>query len=171
MLNLLAIILLVGSFVLSAVLTAVARKLAIAAAFVSQPAENRYHQMPVPLGGGIAIFMTLAIFILGSVAVVNFLVAPGHLDWLGPSVTKHSPGFLSILSRLMIVLLCAIVLVVLGLADDKKHLGPFLKLTVQLAVALIAAVFAEIRVEFFIESKIITSVLSALWIVLIINAF
>jgi UDP-GlcNAc:undecaprenyl-phosphate GlcNAc-1-phosphate transferase len=59
----------------------------------------------------------------------------------------------------------------LGLWDDKKHLSPFFKLTVQFAVAIIAAFFADIRVELFIESKVVTSLLSAVWIVLIINVF
>jgi len=68
-------------------------------------------------------------------------------------------------------LLCVLVLFALGLWDDKKHLGPFFKLAVQFAVAFIAASVADIRVELFIESKIITSLLSAFWIVLIINAF
>jgi UDP-GlcNAc:undecaprenyl-phosphate GlcNAc-1-phosphate transferase len=62
-------------------------------------------------------------------------------------------------------------LFVLGLWDDKKHLSPFFKLAVQFAVAIAAAFFADIRVELFIESRIITSLLSAVWIVLIINAF
>jgi UDP-GlcNAc:undecaprenyl-phosphate GlcNAc-1-phosphate transferase len=35
----------------------------------------------------------------------------------------------------------------------------------------VAAAFADIRVELFIENKLITSALSAFWIVLIINAF
>ena len=73
--------------------------------------------------------------------------------------------------QLLIVLLCVLVLFALGLWDDKKHLGPFFKLAVQFAVAFIAASVADIRVELFIESKIITSLLSAFWIVLIINAF
>jgi UDP-GlcNAc:undecaprenyl-phosphate GlcNAc-1-phosphate transferase len=68
-------------------------------------------------------------------------------------------------------LLSALALFVLGLADDKKHLGPFFKLIVQFAVAIVAAAFADVRVEFFIENKIITIILSAFWIVLIINAF
>jgi len=55
--------------------------------------------------------------------------------------------------------------------DDKKHLGPFFKLAIQFAVAIIAAALGDVRVEFFIENRIITSVLSAVWIVLIINAF
>ena len=69
------------------------------------------------------------------------------------------------------MLLSIFILFVLGLWDDKKHLGPFLKLAIQFGVAIAAALLAEIRVEFFIENKIITSALSAVWIVLIINAF
>jgi len=71
----------------------------------------------------------------------------------------------------VIILLSALVLFLLGLWDDKKHLGPFFKLAVQFAVAITAARFAEVRVELFIENKIITAALSAVWIVLIINAF
>jgi len=163
--------LLAGSFALSVVLTAVVRKWAAAARFVAHPAEDRHHRAVVPLGGGIAIFTTLSIIIIAAMAAVKFLAAPGYLDWLGESVTIHTPGFLSKMGQLVIVLLCVLVLFVLGLWDDKKHLGPFFKLAVQFAVALTAAAVAEVRVEFFIESKIITSVLSAIWIVLIINAF
>ncbi len=169
--TILAIILLAGSFVLSVILTVVARKLAVRAGLVAQPAEDRYHRTVVPLGGGIAIFSTISIIILTAIALVNFLADPGHLDWLGQSVTVHTDGFVSKIGQLMIILLVVLVLFVLGLWDDKKHLSPFFKLTVQFAVAITAAFFADIRVELFIESKIITSLLSAVWIVLIINAF
>jgi UDP-GlcNAc:undecaprenyl-phosphate GlcNAc-1-phosphate transferase len=163
--------LLVGSFALSAISTAVVRKLAVRRGFVAQPAADRYHQTAIPLGGGIAIFTTMAVVILTGMAVVRLLTSLGYLDWLGDSVTIHAPGFMSKIGQLVVVLLCGFVLFALGLWDDKKHLGPFFKLAVQFAVALIAAAIAEVRVEFFIESKIITSVLSAVWIVLIINAF
>ena len=162
---------LAGSFVLSVVLTAVVKKLAAGAGFIAHPAEGRYHQTVIPLGGGIAIFATLILFILGAIAIVKFLAVPGYLDLLGESVTIHTPGFLSRINQLLIVLLAILVLFALGLWDDKKHLGPFFKLAVQFVVAIIAAAFAEIRVELFIESRVITSLLSAVWIVLIINAF
>jgi UDP-GlcNAc:undecaprenyl-phosphate GlcNAc-1-phosphate transferase len=170
-LTVLAIILLVGSFVLSVILTAVARKLAVRAGLVAQPVEDRYHRTVIPLGGGIAIFGTISIIILTAIAVVNFLAVPGYLDWLGQSVTIHTDGFLNKINHLAIVLLVVLVLFVLGLWDDKKHLSPFFKLAVQFAVAITAAFFADIRIELFIESKIITSLLTAVWIVLIINAF
>ena len=161
----------IGSFAVSAVLTAVVRKIATSIGFVAEPAADRYHQKVVPLGGGIAIFATLSIIILAAIAAVKFLIAPGYITWLAESVTIHTAGFLDKIGQLVIVLLCALVLFLLGLADDKKHLGPFFKLAVQFAVALIAAGFAEVRVELFIESRIVTTLLSALWIVLIINAF
>lgn len=161
----------IGSFAVSVVLTAVVRKIATSIGFIAEPAADRYHQKVVPLGGGIAIFATLSIIILAAIAAVKFLIAPGHITWLAESVTIHTAGFLDKIGQLIIVLLCALVLFLLGLADDKKHLGPFFKLAVQFAVALIAAGFAEVRVELFIESRIVTTLLSALWIVLIINAF
>ncbi len=152
-------------------MTAVARTAALRAGFVAHPAPDRYHRSTIPLGGGIAIFATLACTILAAVIVARFLLAPGYLDWLGQSVTIHSPGFLSKIDQLLIILFCVSVLFVLGLVDDKKHLGPFLKLAVQFAVAIIAAALAHVRVEFFIHNRLITTALSVFWIVLIINAF
>ena len=125
----------------------------------------------MPLGGGIAIFTTLIVFILTAIAIVKFLAEPGHLDWLGEAVTVHIAGFLSKTDELVIVALCVFGLFVLGLADDRRHLGPFFKLAVQIAIAIIAAGLAEIRVEFFIENRIITTALSVGWIVLVINVF
>ncbi len=152
-------------------MTALAKKFALRTGFVSKPARDRFAERTIPLGGGFAIFATLAVAILAAVAIVKFLAVPGHLDWLGESVTIHTTGFLSKIGRLMMIIILVFVLFLLGLWDDKKHLGPFFKLGVQFAVAIAAALFADIRVEIFIENKIITSLLSAVWIVLIINAF
>jgi UDP-GlcNAc:undecaprenyl-phosphate GlcNAc-1-phosphate transferase len=170
-LAILAIALLVGSFALSAVLTAIVRKLVVRTGFVARPAADRYHKDIIPLGGGIAIFATLLIVILAAIMVVKFLVVPGHLGWLAERANINPHDFLARIDELLVILLCIIILFILGLWDDKKHLGPFFKLGIQFAVAFIAAAFAEIRVELFIESRIIASVLSAFWIVLIINAF
>ena len=154
---------------MSAILTAVVRKQAVRAGFVAYPAEDRYHQATVPLGGGIAIFATMIIFIM--IATVAIKVLPDRLDSLARTANIDPADFWGKIGQLMIVLLSVVALFVLGLADDKKHLSPFFKLTVQFVVAITAASFADIRVELFIESRIITSLLSAFWIVLIINAF
>ncbi|HCO94937.1 MAG TPA: hypothetical protein DIU00_13465 [Phycisphaerales bacterium] len=168
---LLAIALLTGSFVLSAVLTAVVKKGAVRTGFVSRPASDRYHQNVIPLGGGIAIVATLVAVILSAIVVVKYLVVPGHFEWLSKRTTIDPADFLARIDELLVILLSIVVLFVLGLWDDKRHLGPFFKLGVQFAVAFVAAAFAEIRVELFIESRVFASILSAFWIVLIMNAF
>lgn len=166
-----AIALLAGSFVLSAALTAATRKLALRADFVARPAPDRYHRSIIPLGGGIAIFGTLSAVILSAIVVVKFLVAPGGSGWLAERTTINPSDFLARLNELWVIWLSVLALFVLGLWDDKKKLGPFFKLAVQFAVAIVAAAFGEVRVEFFLESKALASILSAVWIVLIVNVF
>jgi len=169
MLITLATSLLFGSFILSVVLTTIVRRLSIRAGFVAHPAADRYHQAVVPLGGGIAIFATLLIFILAATATIRLL--PSYLDLLSRTTNIDPADFSDKIDQLGIILLSTFVLFVLGLWDDRRNLGPFAKLSVQFAVAITAAYLADVRVELFIESRFITSLLSAVWIVLIINAF
>jgi UDP-GlcNAc:undecaprenyl-phosphate GlcNAc-1-phosphate transferase len=170
-LTLLGIVVAVGSFLVSVAGVCIVRKLAVRAGFVSRPVEGRFSDSIVPLGGGVAIFATIAIFLLGGAAIVKFLIAPGLLGFLNESVTVHAEGFLAKIPDLLVVVGAAFVLHITGLYDDKKHLGPFVKLFIQFAAAFCAAGFADVRVEFFIENRLITTALSAFWIVLIINAF
>jgi UDP-GlcNAc:undecaprenyl-phosphate GlcNAc-1-phosphate transferase len=156
---------------LSVILTSVVSKLAGRVGFVAHPTADRYHRSTVPLGGGIAIFTTITAVIIAAAVAIKILLVPGRLSWLAESANINPADFLGKTNQLVIILLCALVLFLLGLWDDKKHLGPFFKLIVQFAVAITAASFADVRVEFFIENKIVTTILSAFWIVLIINAF
>lgn len=171
MLILSAIALLVGTCVCSALLTAGAKRLAPPLGLLAHPQADRYHRNVIPLGGGIAIFGTLTIFILGAVGVVRFLVAPGHLGWPVDRLDIVPADFLRRCDELAVVLVCAAILFAVGLWDDKRALGPFVKLGVQCLVAFLAATMADIRVEFFIHNRIVTSAMSALWIVVIVNSF
>jgi len=166
-----SIVLPLAAFVCSVLLTACVRHWAIATDFVSRPREDRYNRNVIALGGGIAIFWTIALFILGGAGIVKFVIAPGHLAFIDESLAQHTDGFMDKINGLMIVIGAALILHLTGLWDDKKHLGPFVKLAIQFAAAFIAAWFADIRVEMFIENKLITTILSVFWIVLMINAF
>jgi UDP-GlcNAc:undecaprenyl-phosphate GlcNAc-1-phosphate transferase len=154
---------------LSLFLTTLTKKLAERFSFVSRPIKDRFSARTVPLGGGIAIFATLVVFLLFATVAIKIL--PTRLDPLARTANINLSDFSAKINQLTVMLLSIFILFVLGLWDDKKHLGPFLKLAIQFGVAIAAALLAEIRVEFFIENKIITSTLSAIWIVLIINAF
>ncbi|MHC4623802.1 MAG: MraY family glycosyltransferase [Planctomycetota bacterium] len=156
---------------MSVTLTGMVKTLARRVGFVSQPVKDRFGDRVVPLGGGIAIFITIATIIIAAALSIRFLLVPGRLSWLIENVNIDPADFLGKVSQLVVIMLGALILFVVGLWDDKKHLRPFAKLAVQFAVAIAATAFAEVRVEFFIESRIVTSLLSAFWIVLIINAF
>lgn len=171
MLLILALCLLAGSFVVSATLTALVRQVSLKRDFVARPAADRFHQSVIPLGGGIAISWTIIIFLLAAAGTVKFLLAPGHLNFLGDSIAIHAEGFLGKLNGLMVIIACTLTLHLVGLWDDKKNLGAGIKLFFQFAVAITAAVFANIRVELFIENSFITTALSVLWIVMIMNSF
>jgi UDP-GlcNAc:undecaprenyl-phosphate GlcNAc-1-phosphate transferase len=166
----LAIILLAASFTASAVLTWLVKNITTRVGFVARPTEDRYHRSTIALGGGIAIVATILSFLVAGILIVKFMVEPGRLA-LDQSVTAHITGFIGKTNQLIIVICCIFALFLLGLWDDKKRLGPYFKLVVQFAVAFAAAFAADIRLEFFIHSKLMTSLLSAVWIVLIINVF
>lgn len=166
----LALALPVGAFVVSAILTTLVRRAAIAVDFCAHPRQDRYHRTVIALGGGVAIFWTIAIFILAGLAG-GYLAGAGKLPFIDSSLNEHLEGFTNRSRDLWVVLGCTALLHLLGLWDDKKRLGPYLKLAVQFGAAVAAAVFADIRVEMFIHNKFVTTLLSVLWIVGIMNVF
>ncbi len=166
----LGIILLLSSFAVSAFLTWLVKTFTTRIGFVAHPTEDRYHRSVIALGGGISIVATIILFLVAAILIIEFLIEPGRIA-VSQSASVHAPGFIGKTNQLIIVLCCILALFILGLWDDKKRLGPFFKLIVQFIIAFTAAFAADIRLEFFIHSKIATSLLSAIWIVLIINVF
>ncbi len=169
--TILAICLFAGACAFSAILTGVVRRLSLRIGFVARPAADRHHTSVVALGGGVAIFWTVALFILAGLCIVKFVIAGGGIGWFDDSVNVHAEGFLAKAGDLLIVLAGGLALHLMGLRDDSKPIEALIKLVVQFAVAVVIAVFADIRVEFFIPSKIATTALSVVWIVLIVNVF
>lgn len=153
---------LLGSLLLSVVLTAAVRPLALRWGLVSHPRHDRYHRSVIPMGGGIALFGTMLIGIVA--AMVGF-------RFVAPRVGLDPADFVARQGELMALTACSLALFVLGLWDDRRRLGPFVKLAVQFVVAIAAATLADVRVEFFIPNRVLTTVLSAFWIVLMVNAF
>jgi UDP-GlcNAc:undecaprenyl-phosphate GlcNAc-1-phosphate transferase len=153
------------------ILIPVSRKIAIKAGLVAKPKPDRYHQGDIPLGGGIAIFATLAIVITSAIIFFKILSYTSTSQLFNMDISVYIEGFAGKIGQLIVILLSISVLFLLGLIDDKKNLGWHKKLIVQFIVALTAAWFADIRVELFIPNKIFTSMLSAFWIVLLINVF
>ena len=97
MLVILGIILLVGSFFVSLLLTTLIKTLALRIGFLARPVSGRFSKRTIPLGGGIAIFSTLMIFILAGTVFMKLLLIPGHFDWVAETVKINPADFLDML--------------------------------------------------------------------------
>ncbi len=155
-----------AAFAVSAILAGIIKKAAVKINFAAQPREDRFHKKITPLGGGIAIFATMAIFSAAAIIGVKY-----YSSIMPAGSGLKIEDFLAKQQQLIIIIACSAALFALGLWDDFKNLGPKFKLLIQFAAAFIAAYFGDVRVELFIESRILTSIISSFWIVLIINVF
>lgn len=132
----------------SAALIPVIRYFALRTGNVAVPREDRWHKSPTPVFGGIAIF---AAFSLG--LAVKLVAFPGAGD----------------LSKFLPLYSCALLVFLLGLADDVYQLSPQTKLVGQIVAAALL-VFFGFKVNWFV-SYTLNTLVSIFWIVAVTNAF
>lgn len=147
--------------------------------FVDKPGHRKIHHNPKPLGGGVAIFWSFAIILLGGGFVYSLGVIPA-ID-SGPLRS----GLLDQRPLLFSFVLATLAMHVMGLIDDRRALGPYSKLIVQLLAAGVLVCLMEylaqgtpslrLRILTALDGRtgsvIPSIVLTVLWIVAITNAF
>ncbi|HEX7010066.1 MAG TPA: MraY family glycosyltransferase [Phycisphaeraceae bacterium] len=136
---------------------------------------HKRHERAVPNTGGIAIFIAVAMPMTAALLSVWLLSPAWWHQWL-PAVGVHLDGLKSSSSMGGGVLSAMGLLHLLGLWDDRRPLGPYVKLAGQLLIALGLVTLCDMRVLEFLAhqgawGQVLTLVLSLLWIVVIINAF
>ncbi|MCD4825307.1 MAG: undecaprenyl/decaprenyl-phosphate alpha-N-acetylglucosaminyl 1-phosphate transferase [Phycisphaerae bacterium] len=157
------------AFVLSFVGTLLAKRLAFRVGMLDEPGGHKGHGKATPLLGGPAIF--LAILLPSAAALIMCKIwAAGGPDWLPAEIAAHLSGAASRLPQAIGILLAAAGLCVLGLIDDKRHLGPWLKLLVQIAAAAWVVCFCDVRV-LTVAGPAVSCIVSILWLVGITNSF
>lgn len=171
--------LMAASFLLSLGLTAVIKKVAARVGFVDKPGHRKIHYIPKPLGGGAAIFLAMAIPMVGGLAFVQFFGYVGHTavtsNLQNNPLAVHWPGIRQ-QTPLALKFLAAIVAIhLLGLWDDRKALGPYLKLVIQLAIITGLVLWADLRALTLLDrwglGKWPSVIVTVLWIAGITNAF
>ena len=121
---------LITAALVSLISTPVVRSLAFRMHAVDVPRDNRrMHDHPIPRMGGLAIFFGFLLSVL---------------------------IFLPLTEQLRTMLLGSVIIVVLGIVDDIKALGPKLKFAVQIVAALVA-VSGGNRIEFLSNINIFSS--------------
>ena len=129
------------AFALAVALVPLCRILAIRIDVVARPREDRWHRTVVPLLGGVAIGVSMLLTAL--------------LSGLNAS--------------LPVIVVASMAVFVMGLVDDVLLLRPATKLVSQIAVAA-ALVYFGFRLH-WVESRLLDSVLTLVWVVGLTNAF
>lgn len=161
-----------ASFVLSAILTRIVRDVSIRVGFTDKPGHRKIHARPIALGGGIAIFLS---FVLPLAAVVitcwvtTFESGSTKAAYAG-GVRQQTPMALALIGAMFAMHM-------LGLWDDRKALGPYLKLVLQLGIiAALVIPFRPLWSLTALDDRLgahgaLAVAISVLWIGAITNAF
>jgi UDP-GlcNAc:undecaprenyl-phosphate GlcNAc-1-phosphate transferase len=137
------LLILFSALILAVGVTPLFRGLAFRLGIVAMPAARKIHTRPMPLMGGVAIYLAfiVALFALGDRSYVRQVAG---------------------------ILLGATFCSFLGLWDDQRGLHALVKLAGQL-IAAWALIISDVRVQLF-ASPIINALLTVLWVVGITNA-
>lgn len=163
------------SFMVAFLTTFVIRQLAARWGLVDRPNHRKVHATPVPLGGGIAIAIGVVLpFAIGTALLL--LVDNASLEKMIPAFAlPHLGGLRERLGGLWVMLGGALVLMMLGLIDDRRGLDWRVRLFVQFAVATACVATQGWQLTAFISvpklGSIISISLSVIWIVALINSF
>ena len=158
-------IILVGacSFLIAWVMTWLIQRIAPRIGFVDKPGGRKIHANARPLGGGVAVFLAIALPMLGVLAAPHLGIVPAGMEAYAGGIIKQTPLALAILC-------CMLGLHIVGLVDDRKALGPYTKLVVQLAAATVLVVFFNLRAVTYLGPAA-SCIVTILWITGITNAF
>lgn len=151
------------AFVTAFLFTPLIRRLAPFLGLVDEPGHRKVHSTPTPMGGGIAVFLGLAVPV--AAVIWGMPTLPAEFQQLANSL--HADPELS--RQLLSILVGGCVLFMMGLADDRWNLSWKLRLGVQLCVA-VAMTFFGVQATVFVDQPWIGVLVTILWIMVLTNA-
>jgi len=157
----------VSSFALGTWLSWVVKGIAPKVGFVDKPGGRKAHKAPTPLGGGVAIWLTVVIML----ATGALALGPGRA-WLPEAIAVHASGAWERSGQLALILGLSTLIMGMGLTDDRVGLGWKLRFSVQVGLSAIL-VASGVRVTLFwpFDSLVVSGAITILWIVGLTNAF
>lgn len=127
---------------------------------------------PIPNTGGVGIFAGLALPLVLGLLAVRF--APGAVAQFVPGVAPHLPGIAEQTPLAALFVGCVAMLHILGLIDDRKPLGPGLKLVVMIVPAVLIATMGQTRLLTLLDAHAggpwLSILLTVLWFLVVTNA-
>ncbi len=135
---------------------------------------HKAHARAVPNTGGVAIFFAVAVPVIACLVAVCLAAADVWGGWASP-MAEHAPGLQRSAPMAAAILTALLAMHLLGVVDDRRHLGTAPKLAAEATVAAVLAVVFNIRIfEFLVHFEpwgtVACLVASTLWLVAITNA-
>ncbi len=142
---------------------------------VDRPGGRKIHRQPMPTAGGLAIWLGV-VLPLAAGYLVLWLAGPGNwgaaravVDMLPEALTVHIPGLLHQAPKLWIMLAGGTVLMLLGLADDRRGVPWPIRLAVQIVVALVMVQLGW-TVTLVPDMPPVNALIAVVWIVGLVNS-
>lgn len=153
-----------SAFAASFLLTPLIRRLAPTLGLVDEPGHRKVHVTPTPMGGGIAVFLGLL------VAAAIFALAGSTFAVEPCSALMEELGSNSELRWQMSGIVGgAVILFLVGLADDRWNLSWKLRLGLQILVAY-GVTCTGVQATVFVQQPWIGIAITMLWILILTNA-
>jgi len=159
-------ILAIESAAIAIAATPLAARLGLKMGLVDVPGGRKAHRRPTPCSGGIALFLVFWLVVWGNLAGAALILAQSKDAPIAP----FAGNVVKVLPQLGAIFLGSFWIFAVGLADDRWGLRPSLKLACQLTAAL-PLLLADIHIVSFIPWPWMGKLLTALWVVFVINAF
>jgi UDP-GlcNAc:undecaprenyl-phosphate/decaprenyl-phosphate GlcNAc-1-phosphate transferase len=151
-----------AALVLALLLTPLVKICAIKLNIVDKPNERKVHKVPIPVGGGVAIYLSFFITLMSAMALYHF---SGHI------FTGRD------LSIVISLALAGSLILVVGLIDDIRNMPPKVKLACQILIILLIIPFgvtinflSHPRGDIIYLPRWLSIALTLFWIAGIMNA-
>lgn len=127
----------------------------------------------IPNTGGIAIALGILVPMIAALGLFSFLDADALPVILDP-IKEHIPGLRTQLPLGWTLIGCVLGLHILGLIDDRRPMGPWLKLIIMLIPGMIFAIFFDTRLMTILDGYVggqwLSILVTIVWFTVIINA-
>ncbi len=159
--------LMLGSFICALVTVPLAMVFGRRFGFIDNPGGRKIHESAIVRCGGLGIWLAFMIVFCGTLLLLPYVK---HSPLIPPSLAEFVGNIRFVASQLLALMFGATVIFLTGLWDDHHALSPRVKLCLEL-LAILPLPFAGISANCFLESAILSGIVTVFWILLITNAF
>lgn len=166
--HLVGLITFITSFIITLIGVILVKLFARRVYFVDKPGVRKIHQIPIPLGGGIAIFLGVFLTLLLAILSAAYLKL-SYPNWLPQDIRVYMPGVFEMLPTLAVIFIGGLFIAILGLIDDIRGLNPYIKLLGEIIVIMFL-ILSGIRLSIF-GGQYLAAILTLIWMLVITNSF